>query len=377
MATSKSAFTKRLALYATTLVAAAFVWWLSPDAGARARTGAVTFAGQGPQPLSVLTYNVHGLPWPIASKRSASLRAIGDRLAALRSRGEQPSIVVLQEAFTSEAKRIGERAGYRFVIEGPSRDATSGIEPNLRDHDFASRAHWLKGEQVGKIYDSGLVLLSDLPVLNVKRIAFPRFACAGYDCLANKGALMVTVRDELTGRPVQIVTSHLNSRHSSYVPEPRSLYAYRRQVEALTRFIEQNRDPKAPLIVAGDLNASSKDRRTILLNAAAAWNGRHRDFPRDALRHCMSFAHPCGDVLPSDARIALNYSRDWQFYDDGSTAGLEAVRVSVPFGHEPDGEMLSDHIGYTALYKVETGRPLLPPADDAHSPPKEKVRSDA
>ena len=35
-------------------------------------------------PLSVMTYNVRGLPWPIAWGRADALAQIGDRLAALR-----------------------------------------------------------------------------------------------------------------------------------------------------------------------------------------------------------------------------------------------------------------------------------------------------
>ena len=33
--------------------------------------------------LSVLTYNVKGLPWPLASGRAEALRAIGDELARI------------------------------------------------------------------------------------------------------------------------------------------------------------------------------------------------------------------------------------------------------------------------------------------------------
>jgi endonuclease/exonuclease/phosphatase family metal-dependent hydrolase len=344
---------KRPAFYAAILIAAASAWWSTPNSGLSARTSAAPYLKHGPEPLSVLTYNVHGLPWPIAADRTPALRAIGARLAALRREGKQPSIVVLQEAFTPEAKQIGTRAGYRFVIEGPSRDLASGIQPDSRDKAFAAQARWLKGEQLGKFYDSGLVLLSDLPVLDVKRVAFPRFACAGYDCLANKGALMVTVRDELTGRAVQVVTSHLNSRHSSYVPERRSLYAYGRQVDALTRFIQRNRDAAAPLIVAGDLNASSGDRRAILRQAAASWDQEPFGGIDDVLHHCISSSKPCGDPLPSDAAVAMNYSRDWQFYGSGSNARLEAIGVSVPFGHDRGGAMLSDHIGYIAMYRVD------------------------
>jgi len=58
-----------------------------------------------------MTHNVKDLPWPIAQGRAAAPRAIGDRLAAMRGAGRQPTVVVLQEAFIDEAKAIGDLAG--------------------------------------------------------------------------------------------------------------------------------------------------------------------------------------------------------------------------------------------------------------------------
>src|SRR6478735_10191093 len=105
--TTARRLSRRLGLYAFALIGAASTWWSSPDSVLSARTGALPFGHSRNEPLSILTYNVHGLPWPIASNRSKSLRRIADRLAALRRMGLQPSIVVLQEAFTTDAKDIG------------------------------------------------------------------------------------------------------------------------------------------------------------------------------------------------------------------------------------------------------------------------------
>src|SRR4051812_31015385 len=71
--------------------------------------------------LSVMSYNVHGLPWPLNSGRPKALRAIRDRLAAMRVQGNQPHLVLLQEAFSGDAKAIARKSGYRFVVSGPSR----------------------------------------------------------------------------------------------------------------------------------------------------------------------------------------------------------------------------------------------------------------
>ena len=62
--------------------------------------------------FSVMTYNVKDLPWPIAADRKAAIGAIGQRLALMRSKGVQPDVVLLQEAFGEEAQAIGRAAGY-------------------------------------------------------------------------------------------------------------------------------------------------------------------------------------------------------------------------------------------------------------------------
>ena len=44
------------------------------------------------------------------------------------------------------------------------------------------------------------MLLSDFPIESVRRAAFPADACAGFDCLAAKGAMLVTVSIPGKGR---------------------------------------------------------------------------------------------------------------------------------------------------------------------------------
>lgn len=41
-------------------------------------------------PLSIMTYNVMGLPWPVAFGRDEALGRIADRLAGLRAEGINP-----------------------------------------------------------------------------------------------------------------------------------------------------------------------------------------------------------------------------------------------------------------------------------------------
>lgn len=75
--------------------------------------------------LAVLTYNVKGLSWPVASGRDEALARIGARLAAMRRQGRQAGVVVLQEAFTAQAKAIGTAAGYAWQVQGTLRPVRS------------------------------------------------------------------------------------------------------------------------------------------------------------------------------------------------------------------------------------------------------------
>ena len=316
--------------------------------GVRPVGRAATFDGT----LSVLTYNVAGLPWPIASGRSAAIDAMASRLRDLRRQGRNPHLVVLQEAFTDDARAIGRAAGYRYVVDGPSVAEVNEATGNAEDRRFVADASWWSGETQGKLYGSGLQLLSDFPVIRVRRMAYPAFACAGYDCLANKGALLATVRVPGAPSPVDIVTTHLNSRKSTGVSDARSLYAYRRQAALLSAFLNEQHDPAHPLIVAGDFNTgSARLRRAALRAQIATWPGA--DAFQNALEQVAEPRMAAGMPLPRDVGAALRRATDWQFFASGTNARLRVVAVSVPFGREATGGMLSDHIGYTAMFRLD------------------------
>lgn len=297
--------------------------------------------------LSLMTYNVEGLPWPIVSGRSADLTAIGLRLRDLRTRGQAPHVVVLQEAFTRDAQAIGKAAGYRYIVDGPSADQTTPAPRASDGSGFAKAARWWSGETEGKFLGSGLQLLSDYPILAVRRMAFPTTDCAGYDCLANKGAMLVRVAVPGMATPVDIVTTHLNSRTASGVDKARSDEAYARQVDLLTRFVAGARDIRNPLIVAGDFNVgkTAARRETLLRDIGMRWSGAGE--VRDALGQATHSGLP----VPKDAGASLKRGKDWQFYAAGHAARLEVTGIAVPFGKEPDGDMLSDHVGYVAYFR--------------------------
>jgi endonuclease/exonuclease/phosphatase family metal-dependent hydrolase len=302
------------------------------------RGTAETLPSQGD--LSVLTYNVKGLPWPIAADRTPALRQIGARLAGLRSQGRQPGIVVLEEAFSNEAKAIAERAGYAFHVEGPYGRAHPG---NGAD------GVWYRGETQSAMLDSGLAILSDYPVLSADRAAFPQGACAGYDCLAAKGVLLVTVSVPGKG-PIAVAATHFNSRKASGAPYARTHMAYAKQAAFVAEFLDARLDAGMPLVLAGDFNRGQRPARIASLSAMLRHIGGAGG-AREALRERMA-EDPTGLGGSPEASWIRRKARDMQFVFDGDRLRLDPVGADIPFGSEQGGAMLSDHMGFTIHYRV-------------------------
>ena len=289
--------------------------------------------------LSVLTYNVKGLPFAVAGDRSAELRAIGDRLAMLRAAGRQPGVVVLQEAFIEQARAIGDRAGYPYHVVGPCCRA-SGDVPGIE-------RNWLRGETAGTLVDSGLVLLSDHPIESVERAAFTGADCAGYDCLAAKGVLLVTVAIPGKGR-VAIATTHLNSNKASGAPVAEATAAYARQTRFLGQWLARHRDSAIPMILAGDMNRGRRPARIASLEHAL--DGLSERKPDEALASRLAASSVRGSK--SDAAWIVRRGRDIQFMFDGRGSRIDPEHAEILFGTEPDGTRLSDHMGYAISYRI-------------------------
>ncbi|QJU60343.1 sphingomyelin phosphodiesterase [Sphingomonas sp. AP4-R1] len=314
-------------------------------------------ASIAPSQLSVMTYNVEGLPFPVRIGRADKLRQIGATLATLRAEGRQPHVVVLQEAFSADAKAITAQAGYRYAVNGPASTLQGAQATSTADRRFADAASLFRGERSGKWADSGLRIASDYPILAVRRMAYPAYACAGFDCLANKGVLAVTIRVPGLPEPVAVVATHLNSRMSSHAPAARSLYAYQRQVDALGDFVRKVVPDNIPFVLAGDLNVGRQiDRRSYLIRNTALWR---QSAPLDvAMARCLPDP-ACNKSNLVDLRYSFRRARDWQFYSPGQRAALQVTAVSGLFGHDAKGAMLSDHVGYVASYLV-TSRQTAP-----------------
>jgi len=295
--------------------------------------------------LSVMTYNIKGLPWPIARGRPRALDAIGQRLRLMRQREVQPDVVLLQEAFSDDAKRIAEIAGYDFVARGPSASRVQPLPP--LGEGFAGDARWIKGERSGNVVDSGLLILSDFPIVKSRRYAFPRGACAGYDCLASKGVLAAWIKLPSLRSPIAVVDTHLNSRHSTHVAPARADAAYAWQVGAVHRFLKRAIPLETPVIFGGDFNIGDVDRRMQAFDATPLLGSHQTDDLRAVSRSEA--------VVPGDKEEALQIverNKDRIFSRGGPDIALEPQRAWVPFAEEPSGGAMSDHFGFVIDYKL-------------------------
>ncbi len=293
-------------------------------------------------PVTMLSYNVEGLPWPLTHGRTAAAAAIAAELRALHARGTGPQVVAVQEAFGDAQKAIGVTAGYRYAAFGPSAAMPGAPAATPSEAAFLQGASFWHGETEAPREDSGLAVFSDYPIVWAHRIAYPRFACAGYDCLANKGVLAVALRIPGRTAPLIVIDTHLNARAASGVDDARSLYAYRRQVDVLRQFVAALAGSGSPVVLAGDFNVGNDMERQAYLSTAL--------FGDDAMTLAASESS-CGDTcrviapVPTPARAKTMVAYRGTIAPEGRT---------LRFGTLPDGTQLSDHVGVMRAFAFRT-----------------------
>jgi len=319
---------------------------LAPDAidlGASTGGGAVVPPAPHSTEISVLTYNVRGLPWPLAKGRAKALKAIGVELAKMRRDGRQPDVVLIQEGFRGEIGDLVEASGYRYWARGPSRfQRASGAGP-ADGRRYATVRYPSFGEGWGKFTGAGLHVLSDAPITEVEDT--PYRYCAGFDCLANKGVMLA--RLALPGAPgaIDIVNTHLNSRRAAKVPIARSLRAHNLQTEELMAFIDAHRDADRPLLVGGDFN---------VLDAPDRYDYRSAERPYQVVSEfCNRAADPCeGQAMGDPAARPWLRSQDLQAFAGAGPVTVRPIRIETLFGVSGAGRRLSDHDGYLVRYRL-------------------------
>lgn len=292
--------------------------------------------------ISVLTYNVRGLPWPVDVNRGAALRAIGQELATMRREGRQPDVVLIQEGFRAEIAQLVRTSGYRFWARGPSRSDRAGPLPPQSRSAYPMVRYPLVGEGWGKFTGSGLHVLSDQPILAVRSEPFR--ACAGLDCLANKGAMLVRVALPGGAGEIDIVNTHLNARTASKTPPARSLRAHNQQTEQLIAFIRREHDPANPMLVGGDFNVKGAPSRYD-------YAARARPFTVVS-EFCDRAEARCEGQTPAAAAKPWLRSQDLQGFSPGGPFKVRPARVETVFAQKQAQRALSDHDGYLVRYQL-------------------------
>ncbi len=164
--------------------------------------------------LSLLTYNVAGLPEIISaaeSSRAASMKSISERINAF-------DIVNVQEDFYY----------HRELYNGGNM------------HRYRTR------EKQAIPFGDGLNTLSKYPVLNVERVEWTD--CYGADCYAAKGFLYTRI-EIAQGLFIDVYNIHATASDS----KP-AVNARKNNLQQLTHYIQQHSDDQAILIM-GDFNA--------------------------------------------------------------------------------------------------------------------------
>lgn len=294
--------------------------------------------------VSVMSYNIKGLPWPIAFGRDDALAAMGQRLAAMRPSGAQPRIILLQEAFGDAARALGEAGGYRFVVTGPQVSIPHKSHPI--GQAFADDAQWIKGEKSGSLIDSGLAILSDYPVIRIGRYAFPAGACAGYDCLAAKGVLVAWIDVPGASEPIAVVDTHLNARRATHVASERADRAYAWQVAAVRKFLSSALPSGSPVIFGGDFNTGHAPARLAAVSRPLI------DGPQiDGLTTVLAKK---GVIIGSEkeARQIAGRNKDKILFRDGVRVALQPELAWVPFPVASRAP-LSDHAGFVIEFSLQ------------------------
>jgi endonuclease/exonuclease/phosphatase family metal-dependent hydrolase len=256
----------------------------------------------------------------------------------------RPDVLLLQEAFVPSATRLVRRIGYANFVRGPLPGDRSTIEVPPPPRRFVRERRRFKGERWGKWINSGLVAASDYGIVANVAEPFRRRSCAGWDCLANKGMMLVTLELPGVPDPVLILNTHLNSRGSSGVKPERSDYAHRRQVREMAALLARDWPTGRPLIYAGDFNARGSEMR---------FDYKDRRLPGElAHRFCHDLPDRCDVRMSWDSDEPWRDTQDLQGFVGGSRVDVVPIAIEAEFDAPVDGQMLSDHDALRVTYRL-------------------------
>ncbi|MEW5688035.1 MAG: endonuclease/exonuclease/phosphatase family protein [Pseudomonadota bacterium] len=294
--------------------------------------------------LDVLTYNIEGLGFPARTRRGGDLDRIGEHLAALRQAGKAPDVVLFQEVLTGRARAAVEAAGYPHLVYGPGRKAKRDLPADRESRKGAGKRSFRRGEIGLKLTGGGLAIASRYPIEAQAEQPFAARSCAGFDCLANKGALFVRVRVPGAPEAVDLFGTHMNSRKASRAPARRTLPIYRAQAGELGAFIDLVHAADYPAILGGDFNMRNSEVRFDFLESRLPLTLTQR--------HCLNPDAACAVKISFDGDEPWMDTQDLQFFRSGARVTLRPIRLEAMFDGSPGSPVLSDHDGYRVIYEL-------------------------
>jgi len=205
----------------------------------------------------------------------------------------RPDILALQEADKETGRAGGQHVAARLAAElgMPYIHVGAGIPRGIKPEQ---REWWLNFEEQIGLHDpgdTGVALLSRLPLREIARIDLPWHKCAWRPRLA-MGATI-----ELMNRPVRLFNVHVDPHGP--------LDNQHQQVEALLEHAEEFRGPR---VIMGDFNTLSKEKAVEIRR----------------LMESRDYATPFPTGTPTWRGAGLRFHADWIF-----TNGLDVKRWGV------------------------------------------------
>ncbi|MES2964407.1 MAG: endonuclease/exonuclease/phosphatase family protein [Bdellovibrionota bacterium] len=286
--------------------------------------------------LRILSYNVKGLPGIAGGYRNGErFEEIGRELRAMKIAGQAPQIVLMQEAFVKATNEIREFSGYEHTYKGPKAS-----DP---DED---------GKSTLKLFNSGIVTLSDYPIVAAAKVAFGKGKCGTWDCFANKGVQLSMIEIPELPFHLPVMNTHLQATRERN--EDRI-----KQMGVIKRFMSRFLGPVQPLIFAGDFNTRPN-------SSSYDWFAKNMGLynigeicMKEITRCVVAEGTPVDRLNVIDQHYAISgVAGDRGGSDAKYAVRIEPSRVEKTFTKLVKGKPLSDHLGYQVDYDISWYRML-------------------
>lgn len=265
--------------------------------------------------IKVLSYNVQGLPLPWFDTRQ--LAEIGRQLRFRRSQGTAPHIVAIQEGFHVDIINLINEAGYPYRKDGP-------------------------GPTFGRA-GSGLIILSEFPIVGSNQMIFNYANTAGVDWNSNKGVQHVQIRLPGLAEPLDLLNTHMQADYNdAFTPLRETQAARRRQIIEAGDFMWRSARKDSALMFVGDFNTNTKLGDYFDIVA--------RTFLTDPAETC-SFNSICR--VNVDPRRDMEESVDHHFYRNGARVSVTPLSYEKVYRDPINGRRLSDHDGLEVDYSIQ------------------------